>query len=114
MDRLFWKWEKEEAGEESSQKEKIRYAWDYREVFLLSRRKDKDDYIPCEMCYQSPIVDIHHIHSSYRWERIHNPDGSDIIGVCRNCHILVHNNNSTYQKRKLLKMVDRILDDINQ
>lgn len=57
----------------------------YQSKFLKSRGLDASDFIACEFCGKQ-AEDIHHILSSYRWERTCFDDWSDLIAVCRDCH----------------------------
>lgn len=87
----------------------------YIKDYLNSRNLDPDfDTVICEMCWhlknrQSQAVDVHHILHSFRGKRKHSEDGSDLIGLCRECHLEVHSNNNSLTKDKLLNLVKTIL-----
>ena len=73
-----------------------------------SRKKDTAYWTwNCELCKSKPIIDIHHINSSFRWKREDNPE--HLIGLCRECHHLIHSNNTFSTREKLLNKVKEIL-----
>gem|GEM_PF-1840814 len=76
----------------------------YQSDFLKSRKKSEHDHIPCELC-GAVASDIHHIMSSHRGMRQHNPDGSDLIALCRSCHDFIHSKNSHEMRISLLAVV---------
>lgn len=86
----------------------------YVKDYLKSRKIDPDfDTVVCELCYygewkMTQAVDVHHIEQSMR-KRTHKPDGSDLIGLCRECHNRIHSRNNKENRDKLLELVAKIL-----
>nr|DAQ64282.1 MAG TPA: HNH endonuclease, GmR87, NESG, Structural Genomics.6A [Caudoviricetes sp.] len=76
----------------------------YQSDFLKSRKKSEHDHIPCELC-GAVASDIHHIMSSHRGMRQHNPDGSDLIALCRSCHAYIHAHNTPVMRESLMAIV---------
>nr|DAN78517.1 MAG TPA: HNH endonuclease [Caudoviricetes sp.] len=37
--------------------------------------------------------------------RAHNPDGSDLIALCRNCHTYIHAHNTPVMRESLMAIV---------
>ena len=77
----------------------------YKKVYLNHFGYGEQDYVPCENCGK-PCNDIHHL--TFR-----SQGGSDeienLIGVCRACHDMAHNNrNFNEQLRKIhLKILQK-------
>jgi len=44
---------------------------------LRSRKKEVDDYVPCELCRRDPVVDVHHL-DWWMGKRKHRRDWSDL------------------------------------
>jgi predicted HNH restriction endonuclease len=84
----------------------------YIKDYLKSRNLDEWDDIACELCH-AQAVEIHHIESSYRWQREHKKDWSDLIAVCRSCHCLIHSWNNFDTRIKLLAIVEKILNKLH-
>ena len=66
----------------------------------------------CELCNKRLIADVHHIKSSFHWKRKEAEDGSDIIGVCRECHERIHAHNNFNNRLDLLDKVQKILVEV--
>lgn len=85
----------------------------YQSDFLKSRKLTEYDFIPCEVCW-AEAKDIHHIQCSYRWMKAHNPDGSDLIALCRNCHAYIHAHNTPVMRESLMAIVAYRLITLNE
>lgn len=81
--------------------------------FYKSRKKSLSSSIRCEIegCNKQ-AVDIHHIESSYRGQRMHEDDGSDLIWLCRKHHEHIHNNNNYEKRAELKERVKKILEKL--
>lgn len=80
----------------------------HTKVLILSRWYDEYSPIPCEICF-NPAVDTHHIDSSYRWQRLDEPN--NLIALCRKCHDSTHNKWNEEIKETHRQRVKEILRD---
>lgn len=60
----------------------------YVDIYFDSCSRCKYEVNMCELCTRKPMVEIHHIAQSFRWERVHKPN--NLIWLCSNCHKFVH------------------------
>ncbi len=107
---VFWNKKKKENYKKRNAEKKKAYNQQYRHDFLKSRKKDEYDTFFCEYPWCGNLaVDIHHIHCPYRGQRKHNPNGSDLIALCREHHEYVTFHNTQSEKDKLLEAVASLI-----
>jgi hypothetical protein len=58
----------------------------HKKVYLQAFKFDEGDFIPCEVC-EAPAVDIHHIKAKGMGGTKKKDHPSNLMAVCRNCHI---------------------------
>lgn len=71
---------------------------------------DFDIYVKCEWCWMWWVEEVHHILSSFRWKRSHCKDWSDLIWLCRKCHIKAHNGNNIDMRVSLLSIARKCIE----
>lgn len=101
-----------EVMDRSRQFFKIHYSRrEYREEYLRSPewriRRDKiiaRDPV-CTLCDANRSTDAHHL----TYERIHFELETDLIGVCRDCHNIIHRHPQLAETKDFLKLKQRFL-----
>lgn len=58
----------------------------HTQVYLETFGYDVSDWIPCEVC-KGTAVDIHHIESRGMGGSKYSNDPSNLMALCRECHI---------------------------